>query len=70
MTAGMKIRFHGEAEWHLPRPNPSATGFEPATLCGVSLANANTFAFTFRKLDDAVLCPRCLANAGTGNAGR
>jgi hypothetical protein len=53
----MKVRFHGQLEWHLPRP--AGEGEPPATLCGISLADANTFNYTFRKVGEPELCPRC-----------
>ena len=54
---GMKVRFHGQVEWHVQRSTEGEAA--PSTLCGISLENANTFSYTFRKVAPDEMCPRC-----------
>ena len=58
----MKVRFHGQVEWHVPTSDEA--GRDPATLCGVSLSNANTFSYTFKKIPEGEMCARCGALGG------
>jgi len=59
----MKVRFHGQVEWHVPK-SPTEAQSE-ATYCGISLTNANTFSYTFKKVVVEEMCEQCVALGGS-----